>query len=98
MLAGGVNAIEVYRRPRVGIIPTGTEIVEPGSDLKIGDIVEFNSRIFSAQIQEWGGIPVRYGIVRDDREKIKESILKAVAENDIVLVNAGSSAGREDFT
>ncbi|MBP1744374.1 MAG: putative molybdopterin biosynthesis protein [Firmicutes bacterium] len=98
MLAGGVNTIEVYRRPRVGIIPTGTEIVEPGSDLKIGDIVEFNSRIFSAQIQEWGGIPVRYGIVRDDREKIKESVLKAVAENDIVLVNAGSSAGREDFT
>ena len=98
MLAGGVNTIEVYRRPRVGIIPTGTEIVEPGSDLKIGDIVEFNSRIFSAQIQEWGGIPVRYAIVRDDREKIKESILKAVAENDIVLVNAGSSAGREDFT
>lgn len=98
MLAGGVNAVEVYRRPRVGIIPTGTEIVEPGSDLKIGDIVEFNSRIFSAQIQEWGGIPVRYSIVRDDREKIKESILQAVAENDIVLVNAGSSAGREDFT
>ena len=98
MLAGGANTIEVYRRPRVGIIPTGTEIVEPGSELKIGDIVEFNSRIFSAQIQEWGGIPVRYGIVRDDREKIKESILKAVAENDIVLVNAGSSAGREDFT
>jgi len=98
MLAGGVNTIEVYRRTSVGIIPTGTEIVEPGSDLKIGDIVEFNSRIFSAQIQEWGGIPVRYGIVRDDRDKIKESILKAVAENDIVLVNAGSSAGREDFT
>ncbi|HSN58452.1 MAG TPA: molybdopterin biosynthesis protein [Clostridiaceae bacterium] len=98
MLAGGANTIEVYRRPRVGIIPTGTEIVEPGSELKIGDIVEFNSRIFSAQIQEWGGIPVRYGIVRDDREKIKESILKAVAENDIVLVNAGSSADREDFT
>jgi putative molybdopterin biosynthesis protein len=98
MLAGGVNTIEVYSRPRVGIIPTGTEIVEPGSDLRVGDIVEFNSRIFSAQVQEWGGIPVRYGIVRDDREMIKKSILKAVAENDIVLVNAGSSAGREDFT
>lgn len=98
MLAGGVNTVEVYRRPKVGIIPTGTEIVEPGSDLKIGDIVEFNSRIFSAQVQEWGGMPVRYGIVRDDREMIKERILKAVEENDIVLVNAGSSAGREDFT
>lgn len=98
MLAGGVNAVEVYRRPRVGIIPTGTEIVEPGTDLKIGDIVEFNSRIFSAQIQEWGGIPVRYDIVRDDREMIKKSLLRAVEENDIVIINAGSSAGREDFT
>ena len=98
MLAGGVNNIEVFKKPKVGIIPTGTEIVEPGTDLKIGDIVEFNSRIFSAQITEWGGISKRYDIVADDYEKIKNTILKAVEENDIILVNAGSSAGREDFT
>jgi len=98
MLAGGVNKVDVYKKPKVGIIPTGTEIVEPGSSLKKGDIVEFNSRIFTAQIEEWGGFSNRYNIVADDYEKIKESILRAVDENDIVLVIAGSSAGREDYT
>lgn len=98
MIAGGVNNIQVYKRPKVGIIPTGTEIVEPGSELKVGDIVEFNSRIFSAQVCEWGGIPERYNIVKDDYSKIMATVEKAAEENDVVLINAGSSAGREDFT
>jgi len=98
MIAGGVNKVQVYKRPVVGIIPTGTEIVEPGSQLKVGDIIEFNSRVFSAQVEEWGGIPHRYSIVKDDYNAIKETIVKAIDESDIVLVNAGSSAGREDFT
>lgn len=98
MLAGGVNSVEVYDSPKIGIIPTGTEIVEPGTKLKIGDIIEFNSRIFEAQIDEWGGQPHRYDIVKDDYEKIKSAVKTAVLENDIVIINAGSSAGREDFT
>lgn len=98
LLAGGINRVEVYKKPRVGIIPTGTEIVEPGTSLKIGDIIDFNSRTFSAQVQDWGGIPKRYNIVKDDYELIKETVLKANEENDVVLINAGSSAGREDFT
>ncbi|WPC43669.1 molybdopterin biosynthesis protein [Clostridium sp. JS66] len=98
MLAGGVNAIEVYKKPLVGIIPTGTELVEPGSDLKVGDIIDFNSRVFSAQVIEYGGTPKRYGIVKDDYETLKETLKRAVSECDIVIINAGSSAGREDFT
>lgn len=98
MIAGGVNKVQVYKRPKVGIIPTGTEIVEPGSKLKVGDIIEFNSRVFEAQVLEWGGISKRYGIVKDDYNKIKAALEEAVNENDVVLINAGSSAGREDFT
>ena len=98
IIAGGVNEIQVYKRPVVGIIPTGTEMVEPGSELEIGDIIEFNSRVFSAQVKEWGGIPLRFDIVHDDYELIKETVRKAVEKCDIVLINAGSSAGREDFT
>ncbi|MFA9422224.1 MAG: molybdopterin biosynthesis protein [Sedimentibacter sp.] len=98
LIAGGINEIEVFKAPRVGIIPTGTEIVEPGTKLKVGDIIDFNSRTFAAQVSEWGGIPRRYDIVKDDYEKIKKAVLKANSENDIVLINAGSSAGREDFT
>ena len=98
IIAGGVNEVQVYKRPRVGIIPTGTEMVEPGVELKVGDIIEFNSRVFSAQVQEWGGIPLRFDIIRDDYELIKETVRKAAEKCDIVLINAGSSAGREDFT
>lgn len=98
IVAGGVNQVEVYKKPVVGIIPTGTEMVEPGGELKVGDIIEFNSRVFSAQVKEWGGIPLRFDIVRDDYELIKETVRKAAEQCDIVLINAGSSAGREDFT
>ena len=98
LIAGGINEVEVFKRPRVGIIPTGTEIVEPGTELRVGDIIDFNSRTFAAQVSDWGGIPKRYDIVIDDYQKIKAAVLKANEENDIVLINAGSSAGREDFT
>lgn len=98
LIAGGVNQVETYKKPTVGIIPTGTELVEPGTELKVGDIIDFNSRTFAAQVSDWGGIPNRYGIVKDDYQLIKNAVIKAAEENDIVLINAGSSAGREDFT
>ena len=98
LIAGGINKVEVYKKPSVGIIPTGTEIVEPGTELKIGDIIDFNSRTFQALVSDWGGLPNRYPIVKDDYKLIKSSVLKAIEENDVVLINAGSSAGREDFT
>ena len=98
LLAGGVTEVEVYSRPRVAIIPTGTELVEPGKELKPGDIIEFNSRVLGAMVEEWGGTPLRFSIVADDYERLRAAVRKAAAEADIVLINAGSSAGREDFT
>ena len=98
LLSGGVTEISVYAQPKVGIIPTGTEIVEPYEDPKEGDIIESNSRMFEAMVRENGGVPHRYDIVGDDYEKIKAAVLKALDENDMVLVNAGSSAGTEDYT
>lgn len=98
LLSGGVTEISVYAQPKVGIIPTGTEIVEPYDDPKEGDIIESNSRMFEAMVRENGGIPRRYDIVEDDYEKIKAAVMKALDENDMVLVNAGSSAGTEDYT
>ncbi len=98
LLSGGVTEILVFARPSVGIIPTGTEIVEPSDNPKEGDIIESNSRMFEAMIRENGGLPTRYDIVPDDYEAIKKRILNALEENDIVIVNAGSSAGTEDYT
>ena len=98
LLSGGVTEISVFARPRVGIIPTGTEIVEPYEDPKEGDIIESNSRMFEAMVAEQGGMPHRYDIIPDDYGSIKAGVLKALSENDMVIVNAGSSAGTEDYT
>lgn len=98
MLAGGYTEVLVRRKPKVVIIPTGNEIVEPGTDLKKGDIIEFNSRILSGLILEWGGEPVRFRIIPDRLKELKEAIIEAHAIADLVIVNAGASAGSEDFT
>jgi putative molybdopterin biosynthesis protein len=96
--ASGNSHVEVRRRPRVGILPTGTELVPPSADLKPGDIIEFNSIMLGAQVQEWGGVATRYSITRDDYDTLKATISDALDNNDIVVVNAGSSAGSEDYT
>ncbi|MDD3706093.1 MAG: molybdopterin biosynthesis protein [Clostridiaceae bacterium] len=98
MLSGGITEIEVVKKPRIGIIPTGTEIIEPDEPLVLGKIIESNSRMFEGMVREYGGEPVRYKPVPDDYELLKSTISKAAEENDMVLINAGSSAGSEDFT
>jgi putative molybdopterin biosynthesis protein len=98
LLAGGVDQLYVFPRPRVAILPTGTELVQPGSELKPGDIIEYNSRLLGAMVEKWGGTPLRRDITVDNFENIKAALAKAADEADIVLVNAGSSAGSEDFT
>jgi putative molybdopterin biosynthesis protein len=98
MLASGHAQVMVRRKPRIAVIPTGTELVEPGSALKRGDIIDFNSTMLAAMAAEYGAEPVKMKIVKDDAALLKKTIQDAVAENDIVVINAGSSAGREDFT
>lgn len=98
LLSGGITEICVYKKPKVGIIPTGTEVVEPGAKLELGDIFESNSRMFENLIIEYGGEPNRYEPVPDDYGLLRQTIEEAVDENDIVIINAGSSAGSEDFT
>lgn len=98
MLAAGVAEVDVWRRPVVSFIPTGSELVQPTSDPEPGKIIEFNSRLILAEVEAWGGVPRRWDIVPDDYERIKDAVAQAVAESDIVIVNAGSSAGSEDYT
>lgn len=96
--ACGHPYLDVRRKPRVAIFPTGTELVEPGTSVKPGDIVEFNSLMLAGQITEWGGAPSRQPITPDTYEILKERIAAALDDHDMVLVNAGSSAGSEDYT
>ncbi len=98
MIAGGVMELEVIKKPVVGIIPTGDEIIPPCSDPKPGDILEFNSSIFSAMVKGWGAESRTYPIVPDKFEEIKATVSKAAEDCDMVILNAGSSAGREDYS
>lgn len=98
MIAGGVLEIPVICKPLVGIIPTGDEIIPPCADPRPGDIMEFNSSIFSAMLGQWGAETRTYPIVPDRFDAIKAAVSQAAAECDLVLLNAGSSAGRDDFS
>ncbi|QTL98898.1 molybdopterin biosynthesis protein [Iocasia frigidifontis] len=98
VLDGGVIEVKVYSQPQVQIIPTGTELVEPGASLKPGNIIEFNSQVLAKLVQKWGGKAVRKKIIPDNYQEIKAEVSRAVAEMDLVVVTAGSSAGSEDYT
>ena len=96
--SAGHAQVRVARRPRVVVIPTGDELVPPGTLPQRGQIVEFNSLVLAAQVEEWGGAPERFPIVKDDPEAVRAALEAAAREADLVLVNAGSSAGSEDFS
>lgn len=98
LISGGIEKVKVYKKPKVGIIPTGSEIIEDVSQLQVGKIIDSNSRVFEGLVLENGGIPNRYGPVEDDYDKLKEAILKGVEENDLLIIGAGSSAGSKDYT
>jgi putative molybdopterin biosynthesis protein len=101
-LAGsGHTSVMVYQRPKVTIIPTGSELItiEEAADLiQPGQIIEYNSLVLGAQIDGWGGISRRQPIVADRFKDIQKAVLTAAEESDLVLINAGSSAGSEDYT
>ena len=98
LLAGGILSMKTFKKPQVSIIPTGTEIIMPHENPEEGDIIDSNSGMFAAMVTEAGGIPRRCGIVPDDYEEIKETVLREIENSDIVIINAGSSAGTEDYT
>ena len=98
LLAAGVTEVAVRRRPRVAILPTGDEIVPPERELQPGEIPEFNSATLSGLIAEWGGDPSVRPITPDSRELLRQRVEAALADHDIVVINAGSSTGKDDHT
>ena len=96
--ASGHEEIKVSRKPKVAILPTGTELVPIGSKLKSGDILEYNSLVMAAQVKAMGCEPTRYPITKDDFDLICQRVQEAAQTHDLVLLNAGSSAGAEDFS
>ncbi len=103
LMAGGIFELPVVRRPKVVLIPTGSELVEweevAQRPLPPGKVPEYNTLILAALVQECGGEPIRRPIVKDKREFIQEALAEAVTSDcHMVIINAGSSAGSEDYS
>ncbi|HYC54556.1 MAG TPA: gephyrin-like molybdotransferase Glp, partial [Candidatus Binatia bacterium] len=98
LLATGVHRVSVRRRPSVGILATGTEVVEPDRSAGPGQVIEYNSRVIAALVQQWGGQPVRLGIFADQEDALLGALDQARRSFDVVCAIAGSSAGRKDLT
>ncbi len=103
LLAGGIHSLEVREKPRVFLIPTGSELV-PDNILEKrlpapGETVEFNTVMLAGLIEQAGAVSVRRSIVADEFEDVKTALLEAIrSEAHLIVVNAGSSAGTEDYT
>jgi molybdopterin molybdotransferase len=98
LMALGVARVKVTSRPKVGILSTGDEVIPPEQQLKPGQVRDINSYTLAALVEESGGVPVRYGILADQFEELHAGIARALAECDIVVVTAGSSASVRDLT
>lgn len=97
-IASGNNThVEVIAKPRVAFIPTGNELVSRGQDVPRGKNIETNSLLVQGKIEAWGGEALVFDAVPDDRDAIKAAILEACAKADIVVLNAGSSKGSDDW-
>lgn len=98
LLAAGHASVRVKARPKVGIIPTGDELIDLGDELKPGAVIDFNSTMLAGFIREWGGLAIKYPPVKDDIAMLHGALLRAVKECDLVTIIAGSSAGEHDLT
>lgn len=94
----GHSSVVVRRRPRVAVLPTGSELVAPDSAPRPGDVIEYNSIVLGAQVRAAGGEFTRWAPLPDNRDAIQAAIVEAAADHDLVLVLSGSSAGSRDFT
>ena len=98
LAAAGHTSARVVVRPRVAFIPTGNELVPAGTEVPRGKNIESNSVVVRGKVLGWGGEPIVFPIVPDDPAQIEAAIRRACAEADIVVLNAGSSKGSDDWT
>jgi molybdopterin molybdotransferase/putative molybdopterin biosynthesis protein len=98
LLAAGHITVRVKKKPTVGIIPTGDELIQPGEETKPGAVIDFNSTVLAAFVREWGGSAKKYSRARDDLAVLEQVARRAAGECDLVAIIAGSSAGEHDFT
>ncbi|MFO8088672.1 MAG: molybdopterin biosynthesis protein [Desulfatiglandaceae bacterium] len=104
LIGAGVSTLKVWKKPRVLIIPSGSELVDhrkvgDAAQLKPGSVIEYNAPVLGGLAAECGAEPILHDIVPDNEDALKEALEQAVeSDADIVVINAGSSAGSKDYT
>ncbi|MBL7164783.1 MAG: molybdopterin molybdenumtransferase MoeA [Anaerolineales bacterium] len=98
LMALGFTSVAVARRPKVGIISSGDEVIHPGEKPAPGQVRDINAYTLSAAVEGVGGEPVFYGIILDTHQEMRAAAERAKAECDVVVVTAGSSASSRDLT
>jgi molybdopterin molybdotransferase len=98
LMALGMTRLAVARRPSVGILSSGDEVISPWETLGPGQVRDVNSYSLSALVEAAGGTPRRYGIVPDQEDLLREMAARSLRENDMLVITAGSSASARDLT
>ncbi len=98
LAACGLTAVDIVRRPKVGVLSTGDELVQPGEALRPGTVYDSNGAILAAAITEAGGEAVRLGAFPDDEARLEAAVRDALASCDMVVLSGGTSKGAGDLS
>jgi molybdopterin molybdotransferase len=98
LAAFGIHRVSVYRKPVVGIISTGDEVVSIDEVPCFGQIRDINSYTLSGLVEKAGGTPISFGIVKDDHDLLYDRCLTAIPQCDMLFLSGGSSVGTRDMT
>lgn len=98
LMALGLTRVAVARRPRVAILSSGDEVVPPEVAPAPGQVRDVNAYALSALVEAAGGLPIRYGILPDRAEALQPAAAAALAESNLLVITAGSSASTRDLT
>jgi putative molybdopterin biosynthesis protein len=97
LAAIGRSEVPVVRRPRVAILSTGDEIVQPGESMRPGLVFDSNGRILADAVRELGAEPIFHGAFRDDEAGLREALGRALEDADLVILSGGTSKGEGDL-
>ena len=93
--SAGIEEIEVFRKPRIFVLPTGDELLQPGEELKPGKVYESNGIMVSGYVRQWGGVAELHSLVGDDPDEIAAVV--EGAEGDLIVTTGGTSVGKRDY-
>ncbi len=93
----GFNKVPVRTKPEVSIFSSGDELIEPGESLKPGKIYNSNTSMISALVNLYGGFIVRGESVKDDKESIKNQLIEALKDSQVIIFTGGTSVGTKDY-